>query len=264
MIAIGQIKTGASSIKRAVAWSVAMELDTLPEPTATVGANWSTNLTSRPTELTDGRVSAGLDGSGDLNRNVTTSRRDSSNLLGRTSGGLFTGELNADLTSTHTSSDTSNVDGTAASTVRSRANDGWNLTQAASGVRLGDQRNMVGAGTTNRISFQSTTTPVTGGRDLLNASYDYWIRVNAHDIYIGGTTYSIAEAYVYELAANTDYYAYYDTASYNFSGYTPSVTTSAATVMGSKDRHYFGKAHTPNSGGSGGGGVGGGGATQPP
>jgi len=37
-----------------------------PENNATVGANWSTNLTNRPTELTDGRVSAGLSSSGYL------------------------------------------------------------------------------------------------------------------------------------------------------------------------------------------------------
>lgn len=62
---------------------------------ATAGANWSTNLTNRPTELTDGRVSAGLDASGDLNRNITTSRANSSDLLRYTSGGLFTGSLAA-------------------------------------------------------------------------------------------------------------------------------------------------------------------------
>jgi len=40
------------------------------ENAATVGANWSTNLTSRPTELTDGRVSTALDATGYLKTKV--------------------------------------------------------------------------------------------------------------------------------------------------------------------------------------------------
>lgn len=62
---------------------------------ATAGADWASNLSNRPTELTDGRVSAGLDASGDLNRDITTARANSSNILRRTSGGLFTGDLAA-------------------------------------------------------------------------------------------------------------------------------------------------------------------------
>jgi hypothetical protein len=209
-------------------------------------------------------VGAGLDASGDLNRDITTTRANSSNVLRRTAGGLFTGTLDADKTSANTSNDTSNVDGTAASTVRSRASDGLNLTQAASGVRLGDQRNNVPSANINMISTQSTTAPVVGGRDNLNGSYDYWIRIVAHDIYIGGTTYSIAEDYTYGLTAATKYYAYFDSSSYNFSGYAPSVTTSLATVMGSKDRHFFGFAYTPTAGGGSGGTGGAGGNTYPP
>lgn len=65
-------------------------------------ATWGAQVSGRPAELTDGRVSAGLDASGDLARNLTTTRRDASNLLGRTGGGAFTGELAADVTSGHT------------------------------------------------------------------------------------------------------------------------------------------------------------------
>lgn len=65
-------------------------------------AAWGTHISGRPTELTDGRITAGLDASGDLNRNIGTSRANTSNLLRYTSGGLFTGELAADVTSTHT------------------------------------------------------------------------------------------------------------------------------------------------------------------
>lgn len=65
-------------------------------------ADWGTQVSSRPTELTDGRITAGLDASGDLNRNITTGRRNSSNLLGYAGGATFTGELAADVTATHT------------------------------------------------------------------------------------------------------------------------------------------------------------------
>ena len=41
---------------------------------ATLGAGWGTNLSGRPTELTDGRIPAGMDSVGDLLRNVKTNR----------------------------------------------------------------------------------------------------------------------------------------------------------------------------------------------
>lgn len=64
---------------------------------------WNTgDLSGTPTYLTDGRVGAGFDVNGDLARNITSTRRDLSNLLGRTGGGVFAGELTADQTSTHT------------------------------------------------------------------------------------------------------------------------------------------------------------------
>ncbi len=96
---------------------------------ATLGATWGADIFGRPVELTDGRLSAGLNASGDLLRNITQARADGSNLFRRTGGGLFTGETNADRTASHTSADTSNVGGTAAVTVRDRANTGFNLTQ---------------------------------------------------------------------------------------------------------------------------------------
>ncbi len=66
----------------------------------TIGAIWDTNVTGRPIELTDGRISAGLDANGDLNRNITNSRATASDLLRRTGGGLFSGDLNATLGAT--------------------------------------------------------------------------------------------------------------------------------------------------------------------
>lgn len=55
-------------------------------------------LTGIPGELNDGRITAGLDSLGDLNRNIPASRLNTSNVLRYTSGGLFTGLLNADYT----------------------------------------------------------------------------------------------------------------------------------------------------------------------
>ena len=65
-------------------------------------AAWGSNISGRPTELTDGRILAGLDSSGDLNRNISTTRANNSNILRRSAGGLFTGDLDADLTSSST------------------------------------------------------------------------------------------------------------------------------------------------------------------
>jgi len=76
-------------------WTDVVDDGSKPEDGSTLGADWDTNLTTRPGELTDGRVSAGLDGTGDLNRNITTTRADSSDVLRRTAGGLYTGVLNA-------------------------------------------------------------------------------------------------------------------------------------------------------------------------
>lgn len=54
---------------------------------------------SIPTDLTDGRISAGLDANGDLRRNLLSSVLNGSNILQYTGGAQFIGDLNADLTS---------------------------------------------------------------------------------------------------------------------------------------------------------------------
>jgi len=64
-------------------------------------AAWGANISGRPTELTDGRVSAGLDASGDLARNIAIARANASNLLRYATGGLFTGQLAADVTASN-------------------------------------------------------------------------------------------------------------------------------------------------------------------
>lgn len=62
---------------------------------ATDGADWTTNVTGRPTELTDGRITTALNASGVLQTAIPSTLADSSNLLRRTGGGLFSGDLAA-------------------------------------------------------------------------------------------------------------------------------------------------------------------------
>jgi hypothetical protein len=62
---------------------------------ATLGAAWGTNLTGRPTELTDGRIGTALNASGVLQTAIPSALADTSNILRRTGGGLFTGALAA-------------------------------------------------------------------------------------------------------------------------------------------------------------------------
>lgn len=57
-------------------------------------ANW-TNVASRPTHLTDGRIAAALNADGDLVRAIPESTLTGSNVLRRAGGGLFAGSLAA-------------------------------------------------------------------------------------------------------------------------------------------------------------------------
>lgn len=56
---------------------------------ATAGADWATNLTSRPTELTDGRVSTGLNASGVLLTNVPNASQIPSLAASKITSGTF-------------------------------------------------------------------------------------------------------------------------------------------------------------------------------
>lgn len=62
---------------------------------ATAGADWTTNVSNRPTHLTDSRITTALNSSGILQTNIPLALADSSNLLRRTGGGLFSGALDA-------------------------------------------------------------------------------------------------------------------------------------------------------------------------
>ena len=63
--------------------------------TATAGATWGTDVASRPVELTDGRITTGLNAAGVLQTAIPSALADSSNILRRTAGGLYTGSLTA-------------------------------------------------------------------------------------------------------------------------------------------------------------------------
>ncbi len=58
-------------------------------------ASWTTTVTNRPTELTDGRIGTGLNASGVLQTAIPSALADTSNILRRTGGGVFTGSLAA-------------------------------------------------------------------------------------------------------------------------------------------------------------------------
>lgn len=65
-----------------------------PENNATVGANWNTNLTSRPTELTDGRVSAAINGSGNINSGRVLTSSIASNAVSKITAASGTSSFN--------------------------------------------------------------------------------------------------------------------------------------------------------------------------
>lgn len=114
---------------------------------ATAGADWSSNLTNRPTELTDGRVGTALDASGVLQTAIPSTLADASDLLRFSGGGAFTGALNANyITATSELSDDANLGGTASWTgVSGRPTDLSELDAAAAtklaGIESGAQVN---------------------------------------------------------------------------------------------------------------------------
>ena len=159
------------------------------ETGATAGAAWGSNLTGRPTELTDGRVSAGLASNGDvartvavgkggtgetatnrfLNNQINISTSNNSIIIQRggysdtTVTGLSQSLVNlsgvanhADVTGNNTSYDTARVNGTTASTVRSGAAAGATANQDSTAtIRNGVTKSMVGLG---NVDNNSTST----------------------------------------------------------------------------------------------------------
>ena len=164
------------------------------EANATAGAAWGSNLTGRPTELTDGRVSSGLASNGDVARTVSTSFGGTGH--GTDTGAFYNGSMsistsgnaitlgrgsysgtsitglsqalvalsgvvnNADVTGSNTAYDTARVNGTTASTVRTGAAAGATANQdSTSTIRNGVTKSMVGLGSVDNNS----TATIRGG-----------------------------------------------------------------------------------------------------
>lgn len=145
-------------------------------------ASWGSHVSDRPAELTDGRVAAGLNASGDLNRNITTGRANSSNLLRRSSGGLFTGDLAADVTAgnvaagiagqgtlaTKSSVAEADLGSSAVSTVKIAANA---VTDPVRAFTAGS----ISLDNTNEVIIQSVVRAHTGGDLQLRAVADVFV-----------------------------------------------------------------------------------------
>ena len=159
------------------------------EANATAGAAWGSNLTGRPTELTDGRVSSGLASNGDVARtvavgkggtgetatnrflnnqiNVSTSNNSIIIQRGGYSDTTVTGlsqslvnlsgvANNADVTGSNTAYDTARVNGTTASTVRSGAAAGATANQdSTASIRAGTTKANVGLGNVPNFSAET-------------------------------------------------------------------------------------------------------------
>ena len=157
------------------------------EANATAGAAWGSNLTGRPSELTDGRVSAGLASNGDVARTVAVGKGGTGH--GTDTGAFYNGSMsistsgnaitlgrgsysgtsitglsqslvalsgvvnNADVTGSNTAYDTARVNGTTASTVRTGAAAGATANQdSTSTIRNGVTKSMVGLGNVDNNS----------------------------------------------------------------------------------------------------------------
>lgn len=159
------------------------------EANATAGAAWGSNLTGRPTELTDGRVSSGLASNGDvartvavnkggtgetltnrfLNNQINVSTSNNSIIiqrggysdttvtgLGQSLVGLSGVVNNADVTGSNTAYDTARVNGTTASTVRTGAAAGATANQdSTASIRSGTTKANVGLGNVPNYSAET-------------------------------------------------------------------------------------------------------------
>lgn len=148
------------------AWSqITNDNGAKPQDYATLGADWTANLTGRPTELTDGRVSAGLTATGDLNRNITSTRANSSNILRRTSGGLYTGDLTAtygaDLGSNVTNVIPTNLPPISAAGTRYKFTGAISYTSTATNATISVAAGSLKVGTT-AVSYNAMSVGTTG------------------------------------------------------------------------------------------------------
>ncbi len=128
---------------------------------ATAGADWSANVSNRPTELTDGRIGTALNASGVLQTAIPSALADTSNLLRYTGGGSFTGALNANyITNTNELTDGANLGQTAVwSSVSSRPANLASLSGSEgilnSAISLSADGVLTGAGTSVQVNLSS-------------------------------------------------------------------------------------------------------------
>lgn len=193
---------------------------------ATAGATWGSNVSGRPSELTDGRISAGLNSSGDLNRNISTSRLTSSNVLRRSGGGLYTGATNA------TNGDPS-------------------LRSGTSGIKLGDQRN-----TPNVLSGGASSALNISTLSAADVGTTATITVAAHSRQYGFGSIPYSSGSISGLLFSRKYYVYTDDPNYAGGTRTFVATTSIQNITANNGRLYLGSITTPANGG--------GGSTPPP
>jgi len=84
-------RTGNEGTKTAIGSAQALRVGALADDDSVA---WG-DVTTRPTELTDGRISTALNASGVLQTAIPSALADTSNILRRTGGGVFTGSLAA-------------------------------------------------------------------------------------------------------------------------------------------------------------------------
>jgi hypothetical protein len=84
-------RTGNEGTKTAIGSSQALRVGALADDDSVA---WG-DVTTRPTELTDGRITTALNSSGVLQTAIPSALADTSNILRRTGGGVFTGSLAA-------------------------------------------------------------------------------------------------------------------------------------------------------------------------
>lgn len=224
------------------------------ESDASYGATWGTNTSGRPVELTDGRIAAGLTSAGDLNRNLTVSRLNSSNILRRTGGGVFGGDLTA----------TAGADWAEATGggVRNRPlelTDGRVPAALTSSGRLKDATNMF---TAYQLGIKNTSTVAI---TALDAGSSATISVAAHNRGIpnvsGTTTVSYNSGMISGMNFSTRYFVYCDDPNTAGGAVSYYATTNGTVLAGNAGRVFVGEVTTPADGGSGtDGGSGGGGS----
>lgn len=195
---------------------------------ATVGADWDSNVTDRPTDLTDGRVPTALNASGNLQS-------------GTTAGAL--------------------INGTAASTVETYSTEGHNLTVGTSGETLGDARNGLQFSTSAPGSALRKQSGSGSPLSAADVGSDVTITIAATYLYAGTRgTVSYASGTITGCGFSQLRACYLSDTT--LAGGTPTYLSSTNSYAPAQadGNVYLGEVTTPADGGGGTGGEGGGGS----